>query len=132
MLRHIGFGILALLVLFACVMAGDALSARMYPPPAGLDVKDTEALKAYAAQVPALALVIMLIAHLIGALLGGWIMGRFSASMSAGLVVAGLMMLAGVCGLLMVPHPTWFWLDAFVYVPAAMLGFRLGHAPGGV
>jgi hypothetical protein len=74
----------------------------------------------------------MLVAHLIGALLGGWVVGRFTGSMATVLVVAGLMMIAGVANLFSIPHPAWFWIDAFVYVPAAMLGFRLGRAPGGM
>ena len=132
MLRTIGFSILALVLFTLIVMAGDQLSGAIYPPPPGMDATDPSSIRSYMAGVPAAALGIMLMAHFIAALSAGFVVGRFAANRTALWTVAILMLLGGVSNLVMMPHPTWFWADALVYVPAALLGYGLGVGREGI
>ncbi|MCK6623004.1 MAG: hypothetical protein HUU32_18855 [Calditrichaceae bacterium] len=44
-----------------------------------------------------------------------------------GMIVGGIMLLAGIVNMAMIPHPLWFWVvGVLIFLPAAYLGARLG------
>jgi hypothetical protein len=116
----------------AVIFAIESLSHRLYPPPAGLNVREPAALKAFIATLPIGAFLMVLLAYALGSLVGGMvatlIAGRGTSRPA--LFVGGLLMLFGVMDLVVIPHPLWFVIvSLLIYVPCAWLGSRLVRAP---
>jgi hypothetical protein len=114
-------------------MAMVTVSHAMFPLPPGIDPNDFEALKAHveAHGMPTGALMIVLAAHAGGSLVSGFVCGLIALrSWYAGAIGLGLLWTCGgVAMLMMLPAPTWFAVaDLILYVPAALLGVRLGGA----
>lgn len=105
-----------------------SVSGVLYPPPAMMDLTDTEAFSRYVASLPALAIVLVLLAHLGGAFAGGWVAARLSIStpMTWALWVGGVAMVGGILNLFMIQHPVWMWAEVPFYLVAGWLGGRLG------
>lgn len=104
----------------------------VYPAPAGIDMRNPEALKTYAANAPVGALLFVILAWALGSLTGGWLaafIARQSRSQHA-LIVGGVLMIFGIINMLMIPHPVWFWIvGILVFLPAAYIGARLVQPP---
>ena len=52
----------------------------LFPMPEGLDMNDTEKFNAFVVDLPPTAFILVIIAHLGQALIGGWLAARFGAS----------------------------------------------------
>ena len=102
---------------------------QVYPPPEGLDIEDREAVAELVAAAPIGALLFVLAAWGIGAGVGGWISVRLGSPVPRGPFIVGLVLLAfGVTNMLMIPHPTWFFIaGVLIFLPTALLGGRLAH-----
>jgi hypothetical protein len=114
-------------------MALISVSNAMYPLPPGIDPNDFEAFQAHveANGLPAGALILVLVAHAGGSLVSGLVCGLIAgrAWYAAAIGMGLLWMCAGGAMLLMLPAPIWFAVaDVVLYVPAALLGVRLGGA----
>ena len=122
-------GLVAGFVVIACV---EAVSSMVYPPPAGLDFTDSEAVNAYVTHLPLGAFLFVLAAWGAGCFLGSWLATRIAAGRRPrpGVIVGVILLAAGVVNMLMLPHPSWFWVAAFVVCPVfTYLGTRLGVSP---
>jgi len=125
-------GVLAgLLAMFVVITAVQLLGARLYPPPAGLDLHDPTALATMMAQMPLGALAFVVLAWALGALAGGWVAARISRLHPR--IAAALIGLAVVAGVLMmilsIPHPLWMSaLGVLLPVPLALAGARLARS----
>ena len=114
-------------------MAIVTISQAVFPLPAGIDPNDFEAFKAHieAHGMPTGALILVLAAHAGGSLVSGFVCGLI-AMRSWYVAAIGLGLLwtcGGIAMLMMLPAPTWFAVaDVVLYVPAALLGVRLGGA----
>jgi hypothetical protein len=103
----------------------EALGHRLYPPPAGIDLNDPEALKTIIKSLPRGALIMVLVAWTAGSLTGGFVAALIALRRKTvhALIVGGLQMLAGGVTMLMIPHPSWFVITSFlVVIPASSLG----------
>ena len=81
-------------------------------------------------QAPAGALLIVLVAWLVGALLGGLTADRIARRGFAGWIVAPLVIAGGVWTMLLIPHPAWIWaLGIALPLAAAWLAQRLTKLP---
>lgn len=124
-------GVLAgLLAMFVVITAVELLGARLYPPPAGLDLQDPAALATMVAQMPLGALAFVVLAWALGALAGGWVaarIGRPHPRIAAAIV--GLAVVAGVLTMIVsIPHPLWMSaLGVLLPVPLALTGARLAR-----
>ncbi len=99
---------------------------NLHPLPPGIDLMDMEAMTEHMKTLPALAFIVVLIGHLLGAFAAGWIASiladRFERKIAIGLGIFFTVM--GIFNLVRIPHPTWFMiLDILGYVPAALLGY---------
>ena len=123
-------GIIAGVLAIALV---EAVGHQVYPPPEGIDVNDREAMKEMVDSAPVGALLFVLAAWAIGAAVGGWLAVRLGGSGPRGPFIVGLVLLAfGVTNMLMIPHPTWFFVvGVILFLPAALGGGRLAHRPEG-
>ena len=108
------------------------LNGRLYPPPPGLDWKNTEAVAAYAKTLPAGAFLVVLASYAVGVTLGAWLAGKLSATFPyrQAIVVTGLFFVASLMNLFALPHPVWFWVANLVLVPVCgWLALRVLGAP---
>ncbi len=133
MLRNTLAFLLAVIAGSAFNMALVTVSQAMYPVPDGLDPNDFEAFRAHvvANGIPTGALMIVLVAHAGGSLVSGFVCGLVARrSWYAAAAVLGILWTCGgVAMLMMLPSPIWFAVtDVLLYVPAALLGAKLGGA----
>jgi hypothetical protein len=113
----------------------------LYPMPEGLDMADSEAMTAYVATLPVMALLLVIVAHLGQASVGGWVAARLAGShpMRLAMVVGTLSMLGGVANMFNIGGPAWMWVEMPLYLAVAYAAGRLevkrreglGEAPAG-
>ncbi len=114
-------------------MALVTLSNVVYPLPEGIDPNDFEAFRAHveAHGLATGALLIVLAAHSGGSFVSGFVCGLIAMRpwYLAAIVLGLLWTCGGVAMLTMLPAPIWFVVaDVLLYVPAALLGVKLGGA----
>lgn len=108
-------------------------SSAVYPLPAGIDPNDFDAVKAHvtAHGWPTGALIMVLVAHAGGSFVSGFVCGLIAMRpwYAAAIGLGILWTCGGIAMLMMLPAPTWFAVtDVALYIPAALLGVRLGGA----
>ncbi len=122
-------GVLAgVVVALALIAIVQSIGHAVYPPPADLDVRDTEAFAEYTQSLPVAAVLFVLASYLIGAFAGpfvaGWLAGGPSPVYSA--IIGGILLALTVANLVEIPHPIWFSVLAVLGIPAAaFFGGRL-------
>jgi hypothetical protein len=127
-LQSIRAVLLGLIVAALIIAAVEGVGHHLYPLPAGLDVNNAEALAAAIAQLPVGALMTVLIGWALGAFAGGWLAARIApvAPLRHAIVLAVLLLAAGVADMMTIPHPIWFVAAAVLIFPLfAFLGARL-------
>jgi len=109
------------------------LSTVLYPMPEGVGFNDREGLAAYIETLPVTAFLIVMLAHLGQAFVGGWIAAIISrnASMLVAMIVGSLSMIAGIYNLSTMPVPAWMWVEVPLYLIAAYAAAKieLGRRP---
>lgn len=132
-MQHLIRNILALLAaVFAgglVIMLVQSINAKLYPPPPGLDYRNAEQMKAYAATLPAGAFAVVLLSYLLGISAAVFLATRLSgnAHRRQGIIVALFFAAASIINLVSLPHPTWFWVgNVIVLLLAAWIGTKLG------
>ena len=114
------------------------LNTALHPMPEGVDFNDAEGMSAYIATLPLMALVLIVVAHVGQAFIGGLVaaaIGR-SASMVVAMIVGVISMLLGIANLMSMPLPAWMWIEMPLYLLAAwfaariVLAWRAGKHPG--
>lgn len=130
--KNIAAGIAGVATAVVLVWLVEMLGHSVYPPPAGLDFADPDAMRAYVATLPIGAFLFVGGAWFIGTLSGTIVackIGSAKPTIFAG-IVGGLMLAATVVNLTMIPHPAWFSILGVVgIVAAAWLGMKIGGAP---
>jgi hypothetical protein len=133
MIRKILAVVLGFVAGSAFNMAMVTASSAVYPLPEGIDPNDFDAFKAHveAHGLATGALLMVLVAHAGGSLVSGFVCGLIAMrSWYAAAIGLGILwMCGGIAMLMMLPAPTWFAVaDVVLYIPAALLGVRLGGA----
>jgi hypothetical protein len=132
--KNIAAGVAGVVIAVALVWLIEKIGHAMYPPPADLDFSDAEAMQAYMATLPLGALLFVAAAWFIGTLGGtcaACAIGTAKPKIFA-IVVGGLMLVATIMNLIMIPHPTWFSVLGIVGVlVAAWLGTMCERATTG-
>ncbi len=125
MVRNV-LGILTGLVVGFIVTAGiQMMNYRLAPLPAGLSPTDVEGMKAYMANLPTVAFVIVLISHIMGTASACFMACKIADNRFTllALILGGFFLVMGIINLLSIPHPIWFSaVDCLVYIPAALFG----------
>jgi hypothetical protein len=93
----------------------------LHPLPPGVNLSDTEALKAHMAKAPFVALLGVAIAWTIGPLVASWVAASIArwGYFGHGLVIAGIFAGLDVMNIRSFPHPTWLVVVG-VFAPFAM------------
>jgi hypothetical protein len=121
----VGLGVVAGCLIISAI---EMLSPLVTTWPADLHGKDPEAMQAAMAKVPVGALFLVLLAWVLGTFGGSWVAARVAESsrLLHGLIVGACFLLAGIVIMLMISHPWWVWLLAFVVFPlSAYCGAKL-------
>lgn len=107
------------------IIAMEFINTLLYPMPPGVDLSKPEAFKAWVAQLPVGALLIVLMAQGAGTFVGAWVAALVAgrAPLIHGLIMGLLFLIMGIINLLSLPHPAWFWVPGIAVFPvAALLG----------
>ena len=122
-------GILAGLVsMWLVTWSIEFASHALYPPPPGLDPRDTQSLGAILAAAPFAALAMLVGAWLLGAFAGGFVAAKIARHPRAAATIVALVTVLGVVAMIfLVPgHPVWVSaLGVLLPIPLALLGARL-------
>ena len=121
MLRDVGAVFAGMFIGGLANMGVLMLSWVIWPLPAGFDMNDPVALKAYVATMPVAALLVVILAHLSQAFLGGWIAARISVdrSMVVAMIVGALSLLGGILNMFNIGGPAWMWIEMPLYLVAS-------------
>jgi hypothetical protein len=130
LVRNLVAAVLGVVLAFILIAVAQVISARIHPPPPGLDFRDPVVMAEYIRTVPVGVLIAVLLGYFIGVAGGAWLATRLSASRHKrqGLMVGALFFIASVMNLSSFPHPAWFWVANLGLVPlAAWLGMAFGE-----
>ena len=104
------------------------LDHKLYPLPEGMNPNDMEAMKAYVASAPFMALFFVILSYAVGALVSGYI-----STLVAGdnkkiyAVICGVIfLLQSIYMMSSLPTPIWFWILGILVWALVLLGYRLG------
>ncbi len=129
MLRRFLGVIVGLAVGFVAVLLVEGLSLLFYPFPSGLDMSDVEAMRRHVENLPAGALVFVVVAHIAGSFAGAFACAAMVRHkwITGSLLIGILLLVGGLVNLFRIPHPIWFAIaDVIVYIPFSLLGGRVG------
>jgi hypothetical protein len=109
-----------------------SMSASIIPPPAGVDVTDTESLRQSIHLFQPKHFIFPFLAHALGTLVGAYAAYRIAATRKAqwAWIIGCLFLMGGIMATMMIPAPTWFIAADLLlaYLPMAWLGIRLASA----
>ncbi len=131
MLRN-ALGLLAgIAVAVFTVILMEWISHSVYPPPAGIDLNDTDTHNAFLAAAPARALLLVLAGYLFATFNGvmvACLIGR-TRRLAYTLIIGVLMLAATSSELIMYQHPAWFSVSAIAgIVASAWLALKIARA----
>jgi len=121
-------GILAgVVVAWLAMTVCEFASLFLHRPPAGLDMRDPQALAAHIAAAPGPAMLVVVAGWALAAFAGGWVAARIARHRAVAALVVGALVLAGVvANSAMVPHPSWMTIAGVVLpIPLAWLAARV-------
>jgi len=121
MIRNIGAALAGIVTAFVIVVLVEKVGLMIYPPPADLDFSDPEAIRPYIATLPFLALLFPMIAWVIGTFVGSLVASKIGTAkplLFSG-IVGGLIFVATIANLIMIPHPIWFSIVSLVAIAAS-------------
>lgn len=105
------------------------ISTSIYPIPEGLDMSNAEQLKSYISTLPTGAFALVILSHVLGAFMAGFVAAMVSRSdrMKYGWIAGGVILLFTIWNAIEIPHPTLVMiLDLVLTTIAAYMGARLG------
>jgi hypothetical protein len=120
-------GILAgLVVAWLAMTVGEFASLFLHRPPAGLDLRDPQALATHIAAAPLSAMLVVVVGWALAAFVGGWVAARIARHRLAAALLIGILVLAGViANNAMIPHPLWMTVAGIALpLPLAWLAAR--------
>ena len=132
--RNIAAGIAGIVIAVVLVWLIEMIGHAVYPPPPGLNFADADAMRAYVETLPVGALLFVAGAWFVATLVGTCAACAIGTARPVifAIVVGGLMLVATVINLVMIPHPLWFSVLGLAgIVVAAWLGTLCERATAG-
>jgi hypothetical protein len=120
-------GILAgLVVAWLAMTVCEFASLFLHRPPAGLDLRDPQALAAHIGAAPPSAMLVVVVGWALAAFVGSWVAARIARHRLVAALVIGALVLAGViANNAMIPHPLWMTITGIALpLPLAWLAAR--------
>lgn len=125
MIRNILSVVVGIIVGLFAITALHQLGMVFYPLPEGVEMNDSEDIAEYIKVAPLGALFMVMFAHLGGTFLASISSSLVSKEKTICYIVGGVFTLFGVINLYQLPHPMWFNIEVVLYLPAALLGYKL-------
>lgn len=122
MKRKILAVVLGVIAAVVVIIAIEALGHSLYPLPEGLDITDSEAMRAYVKTLPVAALLIVMAAWIIATLIGGLLaclVARETPFIYSA-IIGGLVLLGTIINLMSLPHPLWFSITSVLAIIATI------------
>ena len=127
MLRNMCAVLVGLLAGMAFNMVLVILNTLLYPIPEGVDFSNADAMAKYFSSLPLVAFLIVMIAHIGQAFVGGYVAASISKSspMLVAMIVGSISLLAGVYNMMSLPLPVWMWVEVPLYLIAAYAAAKI-------
>lgn len=116
--------IAGLLVAFVIISIGTYAILKSYGV-IGPSFFELNSIKGMVASLSTVGLILMIVAHAIGALAGGVTVGFIlkDDTMNVGLTLGVVLTILGLVNMIMITtYPEWFYLDFAVFIPCSMIG----------
>lgn len=110
------------------MMAFEFTNSLLFPFPADLDKQSLEQIRAFAAQMPLTALILVACGWILGSTVGGYVSTKLSKTKSSAtaLTLGGVLTLFAGLNAWMIQNPLWFHLGGLpVFIIFSYLGFKL-------
>jgi hypothetical protein len=134
MAKAIGWCVLGVLAgfvtMYVVIFGIESLGHAVYPPPPGIDPRNTADIGAWMAVAPMGALASLAIAWVAGAFAGGAVAAKVSRywPRTAAIIVACVVVFGVVMMILEFPHPKWLaMIGLFLPLPSALIGAWLAR-----
>ena len=103
------------------------LNVLIFPMPDGVSWNDSEAINEWIKDLPQSAFILVLVAHVSQAFVGGFVAALIAKRnmMCVAIAVGVLSLAAGIMNLLMIPAPSWLWVEIPLYLVAAWVAGKL-------
>ena len=103
------------------------LNVLIFPMPDGVSWNDSEAINEWIKDLPQSAFILVLVAHVSQAFVGGFVAALIAKRnmMCVAMAVGVLSLVAGIMNLLMIPAPSWLWVEMPLYLVAAWVAGKL-------
>ena len=103
------------------------LNVLIFPMPDGVSWNDSEAINEWIKDLPQSAFILVLVAHVSQAFVGGFVAALIAKRnmMCVAIAVGVLSLAAGIMNLLMIPAPSWLWVEMPLYLVAAWVAGKL-------
>ncbi len=112
-----------------CIVAAvESISSLVYPPPKDLDFSNRTAMSQFVAGLPLGAFLLVLAAWSAGNFAAGYLARRWTPArmLWPALIACGLLLLAALINLALIPHPLWFWFAGIaVSIAFAAIGIAV-------
>lgn len=128
----LGF-IAGLFVAWCFVFGAEALTHRLYPFPPHSDMRDLTTIKNFVDTLPIAAFIIVLAGWFIATLLGTFVAAWIGQSRIPAIIVAVLLLFAGIVNAKVIPQPVWFTATSIaIYLLVPLAGIRMANPPRNV
>ncbi len=109
------------------ITLGETYIETLYPLTAGTDKYDVDSLAKGMRAMPDKAFVFLLLNYMVCSLIAGIVATLIAKRENArpATVVGIVLTLAGLYNFLYLPHPAWFAVNLFIYLPFSYLGYWL-------
>ena len=125
MIRNFLAVIVGLLVGNIAIMGLHYLGMEFFPLPEGVEMNDKKAISEYISIAPLGSLLFVMLAHIGGTFIAGISTTLVSKNIIPIYIIGSFFTLAGIYNLSLLPHPLWFYIEVFLYFPAAIYSHRL-------
>ncbi len=110
------------------MMTFEFTNSLLFPFPADLDKQSLEQIRAFAAQMPLSALILVACGWTIGSTLGGYVCTKLSKTAATALTLGGVLTLFAGLNAWMIQNPLWFHVGGLpVFIIFSYLGYKLGR-----
>jgi hypothetical protein len=107
----------------------ETLSAKLFPLPANVDLKNPDAVIAAIHNMPVSAMLLQLANYFIASFIGGLVATKISKAQTSrnAIVLGGILTFLGLVNSISLGEPVWMAVASFLmYIPGALFGFKVG------
>lgn len=99
----------------------------LYPMPPGMNMGDPIQFNTYIATLPTLAFLVVIIAHLTQAFVGGWVAARLAHSypFRVALTIGAVSLAGGIAAMSRIEGPAWLIVELPLYIAVAWTAGRM-------